>query len=825
MVKSSPLKGSTEKALKKSIKKAEVGLILANRALIFQNEAKEKRLTELDKASHLYSFISKIKQNIFYVKDEEALFRNACQIAIEFGKFKIAWVGLYDIQNKTITLVDQIGIVGEDIKKFKNIPLRATVSQEYILRTGNYYICNDILNNAEMASWKPLATKQCICSSMALPIKKAGSIIGTFNLYAAESNFFDEGEIKLLVELAGDISFALGIFEKEKTLKRTQELMVQNENRFRTLIEKSADMITLSTLEGKLIYGSNSIMKGLGYSEEELLQMSVFDIIHPDDISEAIANRDKIMQTPGESFYYRQRRRHKNGAWIWCEGTLTNMLHEPGINALVSNFRDITEKKLAEEELLLTQFAIDNAGDAVFWMTPDARVVKVNEAACIMLGYTRENMVKLSIPDIDPNYYAGKWPVHFDELRQKGSLFFETVQRAKDGRLIPVEVRANYIKFGDAEFNCSFIRDISERKIAEGNLIKSETKLNEAQAIAHIGNFEIDLTNFSEVWSDQMYNILGVEKKIATSDKLFSSFIHPDDAKLCREAFLSYQNAAMDYRLIRKDGVIRYATSEWRFEFDKNKKPVRLYGVLQDITDRKLAEIERIKMVNDLMLRNTELEQFGYIISHNLRSPVANIIGASSVLNDPDLSTEDKEVLSKGINESVKKLDDVVQDLNNILQVKGEISNNKEIVHFSELVDDIKISIKNLIDKNGITIKHDFSEINGLLTIKSYMYSIFYNLISNSIKYRRQHIPSFITIESRLEKNKMELIFTDNGMGIDLNKNGGDVFGLYKRFHNHVEGKGMGLFMVKTQIETLGGKISIKSTENKGTEFKIEFGV
>jgi len=458
-------------------------------------------------------------------------------------------------------------------------------------------------------------------------------------------------------------------------------------------------------------------------------------------------------------------------------------------------------------------------------MTPDARIFKVNEAACTMLGYAREDLVELSVPDIDPYYNAEKWKIHFEELRQKSSLFFETVQQANDGRLIPVEIRANYIKFGNAEFNCAFSRDISQRKIAEGNLIKSETKLKEAQAIAHIGNFEIDLENFSEVWSDQMYNILGVERKIATSDKLFSSFIHPDDAKLCREAFLSYQNAAMDYRLIRKDGVVRYATSEWRFEFDKNKKPVRLYGVLQDITDRKLAEIERIKMLNDLVLRNTELEQFGYIISHNLRSPVANIIGASSVLNDPDLSPEDKEVLGKGISESVKKLDDVVQDLNNILQVKGEISNNKEIVHFSELVDDIKISIKNLIDQNGIVIQHDFSEINGLLTIKSYMYSIFYNLISNSIKYRRQHIPSFIVIESRLEKNKMELIFTDNGMGIDLNKNGGDVFGLYKRFHNHIEGKGMGLFMVKTQVETLGGKISIKSTENKGTEFKIEFEV
>ncbi len=152
---------------------------------------------------------------------------------------------------------------------------------------------------------------------------------------------------------------------------------------------------------------------------------------------------------------------------------------------------------------------------------------------------TRE-MVELSVPDIDPDFNAKKWRVHYEELRRKGSLFFETIQQTKDGRLIPVEIRANYIKFGDAEFNCAFSRDISERKIAEGNLVKSETKLKEAQAIAHIGNFEIDLIDFSEDWSDEMYIIIGISKEDATaSTELFLSVIHPDDLKLCRTEALS----------------------------------------------------------------------------------------------------------------------------------------------------------------------------------------------------------------------------------------------------------------------------------------------
>jgi len=236
-----------------------------------------------------------------------------------------------------------------------------------------------------------------------------------------------------------------------------------------------------------------------------------------------------------------------------------------------------------------------------------------------------------------------------------------------------------------------------------------------------------------------------------------------------------------------------------------------------------IANEERITMVNDLMLRNIDLEQFAYIISHNLRAPVANIIGASSALNDPALSAEDKETLRKGINVSAMKLDDVVKDLNHILQVKGDINDIKEIVHFAALVEHIKSSILNLINKHNIEIRYNFSEINELFTLRSYLYSIFYNLISNSVKYRRADVHTLIEIKSSLVKNKLELIFTDNGTGIDLKKNSGDIFGLYKRFHTDIEGKGMGLFMVKTQVETLGGKISVQSKENEGTEFKIEF--
>ncbi len=243
----------------------------------------------------------------------------------------------------------------------------------------------------------------------------------------------------------------------------------------------------------------------------------------------------------------------------------------------------------------------------------------------------------------------------------------------------------------------------------------------------------------------------------------------------------------------------------------------------QNISERKFAEFERSKIAKDLIHRNKDLEQFAYIVSHNLRAPVANILGLISIQNTPALSLQEKEDLNKGLLESVNKLDDIVKDLNQILQVSTTLNERNEDVEFSALVEGIKISIKNLIEPDVIDIEYDFSEINTFRTLKSYIHSIFYNLITNSIKYRHPQIPCIIKIESHLLKNKLQLIFTDNGLGMDLEKQSDQVFGLYKRFHTHVEGKGLGLFMVKAQVEKLGGKISVKSEVNKGAEFKIEF--
>jgi light-regulated signal transduction histidine kinase (bacteriophytochrome) len=214
------------------------------------------------------------------------------------------------------------------------------------------------------------------------------------------------------------------------------------------------------------------------------------------------------------------------------------------------------------------------------------------------------------------------------------------------------------------------------------------------------------------------------------------------------------------------------------------------------------------------------LEQFAYIVSHNLRAPVANIIGTTKYLTS-DMSEEEKIELMEGLHQSTLRLDTIVKDLNHILKVRSKEHEQKEMVHFSGLVNDVKLS---LTDKIANTIINcDFTEVNELFAIKPYMYSIFYNLILNSIKFKKLDILPIIDIKSYQKDNKLILVFSDNGLGIDLNKHSEQIFGLYKRFHTHTAGKGIGLYMVKTQVESIGGTISVVSEINKGTEFTLEF--
>jgi len=241
-----------------------------------------------------------------------------------------------------------------------------------------------------------------------------------------------------------------------------------------------------------------------------------------------------------------------------------------------------------------------------------------------------------------------------------------------------------------------------------------------------------------------------------------------------------------------------------------------------DITERVRAEAEKEKISRDLLHRNKDLEQFSYMVSHNLRAPVANIIGFSKMLSENKYDEENRTVFIEQIKTSAGLLDEAIRDLNKILQVKSELSFTKEEVYFSSLVETIKTSLQNIIEKEKTAIITDFKEAKSITADRAYLYSIFLNLITNSIKYHQPGKPARIEISTHNGGDNLFIRFKDNGIGINLKKYGKKVFGVYERFHPEIEGKGLGLFMVKTQVQILGGDIHLESEVNKGSQFIIK---
>ena len=170
---------------------------------------------------------------------------------------------------------------------------------------------------------------------------------------------------------------------------------------------------------------------------------------------------------------------------------------------------------------------------------------------------------------------------------------------------------------------------------------------------------------------------------------------------------------------------------------------------------------------------------------------------------------------------SAEDLDNVIHDLNAILEIKKGVNHSFEAVSLAERLNKVKNILKDKIAESNATIIDDLNPDARCYGIPAYVESILYNLISNAIKYRSPERNPVVTVSAKIKDDNLQLDVIDNGIGLDLETSRDKVFNLYQRFHNHVEGKGIGLFLVKTQVEAMNGKISIESKVHEGTRFTV----
>ncbi|MGL1886786.1 MAG: ATP-binding protein [Reichenbachiella sp.] len=243
--------------------------------------------------------------------------------------------------------------------------------------------------------------------------------------------------------------------------------------------------------------------------------------------------------------------------------------------------------------------------------------------------------------------------------------------------------------------------------------------------------------------------------------------------------------------------------------------------ILNTTLEQKVKErTQKLKSsAEDLIERIKNLEQFSYITSHNLRAPIANILALLS-LGKMENNSQDFDRMDL-LNESALKLDQVLIDLNKILEIKNRLTESIEKIDLEVLINNITNSLQKDIEENHVLIKKDL-EVTGIYSIRGYIHSIFLNLISNAIKYRRHQVETVIKIRTFQEQGRINIEIEDNGLGFDSLALKDKIFGLYQRFHTDIKGKGLGLFMIKTQVESLGGEIEVKSEVGKGTIFSIK---
>ena len=256
--------------------------------------------------------------------------------------------------------------------------------------------------------------------------------------------------------------------------------------------------------------------------------------------------------------------------------------------------------------------------------------------------------------------------------------------------------------------------------------------------------------------------------------------------------------------------------------YNDEQEIIGIRGVYQDIDEQKTNELNLQNSLDIIASQNSRLFNLAHIVSHQLRSHSSNLSLISQLLQEAR-TPEDKLELLTNIGDISENLEGAIKQLNGMVTRQLSLKKEKQAVRFKESLDVVVASISSLIKRENAEIIAEFDKLNEINYISEYLESILLNLITNAIKYKQRGRKPIIYIQTYTENGDNYLEVSDNGMGIDLDENGDKMFGMYRTFHRHPEAKGIGLFITKNQVETMGGSISVTSTVNIGTTFKIKF--
>ncbi len=342
-------------------------------------------------------------------------------------------------------------------------------------------------------------------------------------------------------------------------------------------------------------------------------------------------------------------------------------------------------------------------------------------------------------------------------------------------------------------------------------------------------NVSVDNAPVGIIETDMMGNCLYVNKMwcemtgISEEKAIVNGWvkgIHPEDRKLVTRVWSDeiemQQNFEIEFRFLSPKKKLTYVQCHGSSLVNDDGETIGLIATMTDIS-------ERIQLEKELLSKNHFLQQFRYIISHDLRSPIRNMIALTSFYNKDDVHDKNNLDIIDKVEQCGRKLEQLLKDLINVTEETQPIREVMKEIKFNHVLNSIKESLESIIITEHVKIFSDFSEATHVKFTNIHLHSIMLNLITNAIKYRSPEREPEIHLRSYIKGKFTYLEVADNGSGIDLRRHRDKMFGLFQRFHENADSKGLGLFIINSIAIENGGKITVESELGKGTTFTVSF--
>ena len=588
----------------------------------------------------------------------------------------------------------------------------------------------------------------------------------------------------------------------ETNLRSLQEeaAVRESESLYRRIVEATNEGIWL--LDSKLLnsYVNPQMAEMLGYAPGEMVGRSVFDFYFPEDIEQKKQTLRRRKEGLREQIEERVQRR--DGSELWVRMAVIPMFKENGeFDGALAMVSDITERKRAEQSLRLFRALIDESNDAIEVVDPGTlRFLDVNEKACRELGYSRDELLSLRVPDIDPMLDESSHAGLQKNIGESGSVLFERVHRRKDGSTYPVEINQKRVLL-DRPYCVNVVRDITERKRVEEALRQKGSDLSEAQRLARIGSWQWDGETDTVIWSEELYRIAGRDPRLPALSYREHSQLYSRESwerlqQVVDEALRTGSSYELDLEMIRPDGTTGWVTARGAPQRDASGLVVRLSGTVQDITERKLAE-KALASVSRRLIEAQEQERTR--IARELHDDIGQRLALMAV---------ELEQLREGPPDSPAKVTSLVDELwkrtnemaTDVQYLSHELHSSK--LEYLGLAVAMRSFCKDFSEQRNVEVDLKIHDLPSSLPpeISLCLFRVLQEALHNSAKHSGVR-----RAEARLWETADEIHLTvrDCGKGFDTKV--------------AKQSQGLGLVSMEERLKLLNGTFSIESQPSRGT--------